>query len=126
MDVKAISTNVKNFDPATNQQQSGINQGTTSKSRSTNPSAIELLHKDKFELSVSDLAIRNAIERANKALEGSERRFEFSVHEKTGEIVVKVINETNNEVLREFPNEKIIDMMAKLQELAGLNIDEKR
>jgi flagellar protein FlaG len=88
--------------------------------------ANDLLHKDKYDLSVSDQAIRKAIERANKALEGINRHFEYSVHQKTGEVIIKVINQETDEVVREIPNEKFLDMMAKLQELVGLNIDEKR
>ncbi|MBW5448470.1 flagellar biosynthesis protein FlaG [Cohnella sp. CFH 77786] len=90
------------------------------------PSASDLLHKEKYDLSLSEQAVRKAIEKANKAMEGIDRRFEYSVHEKTGEVVVKVINKDTNEVVREIPNEKFLDLMAKLQELVGLNIDEKR
>ncbi|MFD2331487.1 flagellar protein FlaG [Cohnella sp. GCM10020058] len=86
----------------------------------------DLLHKEKYELSLSDQAIKKAIEKANKAMEGSDRRFEYSVHEKTGDLLVKVVNTETNEVMREIPNEKLLDLMDKLQELAGINIDEKR
>ncbi|MCC3374071.1 flagellar protein FlaG [Cohnella sp. REN36] len=90
------------------------------------PSASELLHKEKYELSVSDQAVRIALERANKTLEGIDRRFEYSVHEKTGDVIIKVINKDTNELVREIPNEKFLDLVAKLQELVGMNIDEKR
>lgn len=89
-------------------------------------SSRDLLHKEKYELSLSDQAVRKAIEKANKAMEGYERRFEYSVHEKTGDLMVKVVNTETNEVVREIPNEKLLDLMDKLQELAGINIDEKR
>lgn len=87
----------------------------------------ELLHKKKYELSVSDAALQNAIEKVNKALQGIETKLEYSVHQKTGDILVKVINQETNEVMREIPPEKFIDLVIKLQELsAGLIIDEKR
>jgi flagellar protein FlaG len=86
----------------------------------------DVMHKEKYELSISEQALRKSIEKANKAMEGMQRRFEYSIHEKTGDVVVKVINSETNEVVREIPNEKFLDLIAKLQELVGLNIDEKR
>jgi flagellar protein FlaG len=126
MDFKTVTTNVKSPEFGAIQHQSEVSPAVISIPGISYPSASELLHKEKFELSVSDQAIRNALERANKALAGMDRRFEFSVHEKTGEVMIKVINKATNEVIREIPNEKFLDMMTKLQELVGLNIDEKR
>jgi flagellar protein FlaG len=47
------------------------------------------------------------------------------VHEETGRISVKLINRENNEVIREIPSEKVLDMAAAMYELAGLFINEK-
>lgn len=82
--------------------------------------------KEKYENSISESTMLKAIDKANKALEPVYRRFEYSVHERTGEIIVKVIDQAKDEVIREIPNEKFLDLMANLQDLIGLNIDEKR
>jgi flagellar protein FlaG len=37
-----------------------------------------------------------------------------------------VIDENTNEVVREIPPEKILDVMASIMELAGLIVDERR
>jgi uncharacterized FlaG/YvyC family protein len=37
--------------------------------------------------------------------------------------VVKLVDRQTHEVLREFPSEKFLDMMAKLQQVAGLNVN---
>lgn len=66
-----------------------------------------------------------AIEKANKALQGASTSFEFSIHEKTKEIMVKVLNKETGEIIREIPPEKTLDMIAKMWELAGLMIDKK-
>lgn len=86
----------------------------------------QALGKEKYESQISESTLTKAIEKANKALEPVYRRFEYSIHEKTGEVLVKVIDQGNDQVIREIPNEKFLDLMAKLQELIGLNIDEKR
>lgn len=82
--------------------------------------------KDKYDSTISESTMLKAIDKANKALEPVYRRFEYSVHDKTGEVIVKVIDQQSDEVINEIPNEKFLDLMAKLQELIGLNIDEKR
>ncbi len=75
---------------------------------------------------VQEKAIINAIERANNKISGSSMEFEFSVHEQTKQILIKVINTQTKEIVREIPSEKILDMVANMCELAGLFVDEKR
>ncbi len=81
---------------------------------------------DKDNMPVSERVVIEAIQKANKAILGGNRRFEFSIHEQTNEIVVKVYNSETNELVREIPNEKILDMVAKICEMAGLFVDERR
>ena len=75
---------------------------------------------------VSAKEIIDAIEKANKAIVGVRTQLEFSIHEGTKEIMVKVINTETKEVVREIPSEKILDMVAKMWELAGIMVDERR
>ena len=65
------------------------------------------------------------IEKANKTLEKVDMGLEFSIHEKTKQIMIKVINRSNNEIIREIPSEKILDMMASMCENAGVLVDKK-
>jgi len=75
---------------------------------------------------LSEKTIISAIEKANRALVFSNRALEFSVHEKTKEIMVKVIDTETKEVIREIPSEKILDMVANILEMAGILVDERR
>lgn len=86
----------------------------------------QLTAVERNELPVSEKVVINAIEKANKAISGANRRFEFSIHERTKEIMVKVINSETNEVIREIPPEKILDMIATIWEMAGIIVDERR
>lgn len=76
-------------------------------------------------ISIGEQHLIEAIENANKALKGADKRFEFSIHEGTKEIMVKVINDETDEIIREIPPEKILDMVAKMWEMAGLLVDRK-
>lgn len=75
---------------------------------------------------VSEEQIVKAVERAIKAMQGKATNLEFTVHEKTKMIAVKVLNSESGEVIREIPPEKSLDFLAKLWEMAGILIDEKR
>lgn len=74
---------------------------------------------------ISEAEVIKAIERANKSLEGVYTHFEFSIHEQTREIMVKVIDRETGELIREIPPEKILDLIAKMWELAGILVDER-
>lgn len=47
-------------------------------------------------------------------------------HEKTNRMVVTVVDKETEEVVREIPSEKILDMLAKMWDAAGLFVDEVR
>ena len=81
---------------------------------------------EKKELPVSERVVIDAIEKANKAISGINTRFEFSIHKKTKEIMVKVIDSDTNQVIREIPPEKMLDLVAKIWEMAGILVDERR
>ena len=86
----------------------------------------ELAQKSKYELSFDESAWIDMIERANRAIAGATCNFEYSIHEKTKEIMVKVIDRDTKEVIREIPPEKILDLVAKMWEMAGILVDERR
>ncbi len=50
----------------------------------------------------------------------------FKYHEDTNRISITVTDSDTDEVIREIPPEKALDMLAKAWELAGLLVDEKR
>lgn len=66
------------------------------------------------------------INQANKAFEAKYTRLEFSIHKETHEIVVKVYDKETNELIREIPPEKILDIIAKIWELTGIFVDERK
>lgn len=65
------------------------------------------------------------IEKANHLQSGT-TECQFSVHEATKQIMIKVIDTKTKEVIKEIPSEKILDMVADMCELAGVFVDEKR
>ncbi|MBP1965804.1 flagellar protein FlaG [Paenibacillus aceris] len=72
-----------------------------------------------------DKELNELVERGNKALRVADTKLQFSVHKGTGSILVKLINTNTNEVVKEIPPEKIVDMVYKMCERAGIFIDHK-
>ncbi len=62
----------------------------------------------------------------NKTLESSNRELQYSIHDKLNQIMIKLVDTETEEVIREFPQEKNLDVLAKMLEFSGLLLDEKR
>jgi len=69
--------------------------------------------------------LQKTIDRVNKQLRGTNREFNYSVHERTGQFIVKVIDRETKEIIREIPPEKNLDAVAKMWDLMGIFINEK-
>lgn len=61
----------------------------------------------------------------NDKLEPYDTQVQFSVHEKTKHVMIKIVNTSTNETVREIPSEKLMDIMANLLEVAGILVDIK-
>lgn len=72
----------------------------------------------------SEATIDDAVSKANRRMEHT--RCEYSYHKETNRVSIKVINDDTNEVIREIPPEKSLDMLQKMWEMAGILVDEKR
>lgn len=70
--------------------------------------------------------LKKAIEEVNSKINNTNKEAVFGVHEDTNRIMIKIIDKDTKEVLKEFPPEKTLDMIAKVWEIAGIIVDEKR
>lgn len=70
--------------------------------------------------------IQNAVNSANTLMKHARTRCEFSYHEETKRISIKVIDKDTEETIREIPPEETLEMVEKMWELAGIMIDERR
>ncbi len=68
--------------------------------------------------------VKKAVEQLNRNMPHSEAI--FGIHEKTNRVTIKIVDKDTKEVIKEFPPEETLDMIAKVWELAGIMIDERR
>ncbi|MDO4166528.1 MAG: flagellar protein FlaG [Eubacteriales bacterium] len=69
-------------------------------------------------------SIDSAVSSANSKL--SKTRCEYSYDEATRRVSIKVFDKDSDELIREVPPEKSLEMLQKMWELAGIMVDEKR
>ncbi|QCT04566.1 flagellar protein FlaG [Paenibacillus algicola] len=65
------------------------------------------------------------LQKAIDAIQGPQKTLEFSIHEKTNTVMIKVLNKETGDLIREVPPEKILDLAARMMEITGFIIDEK-
>lgn len=93
----------------TNTQKSGIDNGESNLAQ----------QNEKKEASIKELKdIQKVINRNTIA--------EFGYNEPTNRITIKIKDKDTDEVIKEIPSEKALEMLAKAWELAGILVDEKR
>lgn len=67
--------------------------------------------------------LKEAVEKINAA-QGAEAV--FGIHEGTNRVMIKMVDKQTRKVIKEFPAEETLDLIAKAWELAGIMVDEKR
>lgn len=68
--------------------------------------------------------LKSAVDDLNKQMKNSEAI--FGIHDKTNRVTIKIVDKESKEVLKEYPPEQTLDMIAKVWEIAGILVDEKR
>ena len=75
--------------------------------------------------SATSAHIKKAVEEINKSMMATSEAI-FGIHEGTNRVTIKIVDKTTKEVVKEYPPEKTLDMIARVWEMAGLMVDERR
>lgn len=81
--------------------------------------------KIREEGQASNEQIKKAIEKINKEAQYNGEAI-FGIHEATNRVTIKIVDKDTKKVIKEFPPEKTLDMIAKVWEMAGIMVDERR
>ena len=69
--------------------------------------------------------INEAVEKLNKTAGAFGRSLQFQVHDETKRTMVSVVDTENDKVIRQYPSEEVLDMVAKVDDYLGLIFDKK-
>jgi flagellar protein FlaG len=101
----------------------------TSVSRETSTPHTEERAPEAVETASSGLPSREQLDQAvgavNKALAPVARNLQFSIDDETGRSVVKVVDGSTNEVIRQFPSEELLAITRSIDKLSGLLVKQK-
>ena len=113
--VSAVAVSNDRVAPVTTDPKSGYSH---QQYQEQNPGTVQ---KDK---EVTTEQVKSAVDNINHQLKRTSCSFKY--HEETNRISITVRDKDTDEVIKEIPPEKALDMIAKAWELAGLMVDEKR
>lgn len=68
-------------------------------------------------------SLKKVVEQAIAAMPHVDAK--FGVHDKTNRIIIKLVDRETQEVIKEIPPEKTLDLLAKRMELAGVLVDQR-
>jgi len=74
---------------------------------------------------VSEKDVKKAVDKLNKLMEDTPTHLQYEVYGKFKDIIVSIVDTSTNKVVKEIPPKKIVDMVDKLCELAGVFLDKK-
>lgn len=82
-------------------------------------------HKNEINKEVNKEDVKSTVDKLNDFVDPLQTNLKFVYHEDLNEYYVTVVNPLTNEVIREIPPKKMLDMYAAMTEYMGLLVDEK-
>lgn len=66
--------------------------------------------------------ITEAAEELNRFVQGEQRDLKFQVHEDSGEVVVRVVDRKSGDLIRQIPNDVVLELAAKVRDNEPLQL----
>ena len=118
-----ISKPVENMEVSTQPQPNSVDTVTKAIEKVSNSANKEGQEGNQSQ-SGSNESARLAAQTYNKLTENT--KAVFGVNEATNRVTIKIVDKDTDEIIKEFPAEKTLDMIARVWEMAGIMVDEKR
>ncbi|MBE3568885.1 MAG: flagellar protein FlaG [Bacillales bacterium] len=77
------------------------------------------------QLSHSKEQVQEIVESMNHFLKSSNTHLKFVLHDQLKEYYVKIVNDETNEVVKEIPPKKLLDIYAAMANYLGILVDKK-
>lgn len=95
------------------------------KTMESNVNAVESMANVKAavaeQVEVSREAVQKVVSELKAYVQSTQRNLDFQVDDKTGRVVVKVIDATNDQVIRQIPSEEMIAISRRIQDYLDEN-----
>lgn len=67
--------------------------------------------------------VRQATEQLNQIMDTFDKGLRFRIHKESERSYVQVVNKRTDEVIREWPPEELLDVIARLHDVIGMLVD---
>lgn len=84
-----------------------------------------LLAKEQMEEELPAEKAKKVTDSLNKILDMTDTKLRYKYHEELNRYYVTVVDKDTDEVVREIPNKKLMDVYAKMLDFAGILVDKK-
>ncbi|ATA61427.1 flagellar protein FlaG [Anoxybacillus geothermalis] len=118
MSVERVSSHSPSYlyESVRNEKASSVIESQKQNHASTSEAPQQNIPKEKLEEVVKGL---------NEFLQPSHTSLKFELHDELQEYYVQIIDERTDEVIREIPPKKLLDMYVAMMEFVGLLVDKK-
>lgn len=89
------------------------------------PSDKSMVSTQKENQEKNEEKLKEAVDKINKTAVIFDRSLRFQVHEATHRTMVSVVDIVQDKVIRQIPQEEVLDLVAKMQDYIGLIFDKK-
>ena len=72
-----------------------------------------------------NVVVENTVESLNKFMDLMTADIRFTMHQKSNRLMVQLVSEKDQSVLREYPSKEFLDMIANIREFVGILTDKK-
>ncbi|MGG1690695.1 flagellar protein FlaG [Heyndrickxia ginsengihumi] len=82
-------------------------------------------HYQEANENLSKEKMQDQVDEMNSLVFASNTHLQFELYEKLNEYYVKIIDNKTNEVIKEIPSKKMLDVYAAMKDFLGLKLDKK-
>ncbi|MBG9444637.1 flagellar protein FlaG [Cytobacillus firmus] len=85
----------------------------------------EIPIESKLSVQIKEEELTEVVDSMNEFLQASHTSLKFVLHEELNEYYVTLVDDLTQEVVKEIPSKKMLDMYAAMTEFVGLMVDKK-
>ncbi|MHB8073710.1 flagellar protein FlaG [Desulfosporosinus fructosivorans] len=69
--------------------------------------------------------VEKAAEKLNRLMGIIDKRLEFTVHDESDGVIVKIVDQQSGDVMDEIPPQRVMDILSSFSQMAGLFFDKR-
>ncbi|PKR86270.1 flagellar protein FlaG [Heyndrickxia camelliae] len=100
-------------------------QGDTNIVKAAEPIFLQEEKREQLQENYPKEKLQKVIESMNQFVQASNKHLKFELHDQLNEYYVKIVDDKTQEVIKEIPSKKMLDIFAEMEKHLGLLVDKK-